>query len=426
MNMGFVGPLVWNVRGAERLGCERRVFRSYRYGSKRVMVSPLQMMVENVDVEERVLREDEDEGMREEKMREEKAREEVVKEQEWKFFDWARVYVKGGDGGNGCLAMRREKGVAKGGPAGGSGGTGGSVYFEADRGRNTLARFRGNVHFRATGGKNGQGKARHGEWGDDEVVKVPLGTVVYDESGEAIGDLYEHGQRLLVAKGGRGGRGNAAFKTDRNVAPRFCEKGEPGEEHWLRLELKLVADIGIIGIPNAGKSTLLRAVSNARPEVASYPFTTVIPTLGVCDTTSLDGLDSIVFADIPGLLEGAHDGKGLGTAFLRHIERCRVLIHLVSGDAEDPFGDYEAINQELELFSPLLAKKTQVRTHKLYENAAITAPKPPTEKHASRRIPTRVQLDSNPPFFSSCLSLSSVMVFTPGRLDQQDRPHACP
>ncbi|KAJ8908917.1 hypothetical protein NDN08_005618 [Rhodosorus marinus] len=291
----------------------------------------------------------------------EEVRASASSEAEWKFFDRARLYVKGGDGGNGCVAFRREKGISKGGPAGGNGGNGGTVHLVADKGKNTLSRFRGRVHFRGNPGKNGQGKGRHGVAGSGEEVTVPLGTVVRNEKGELIGDLCVDGQRLAVARGGRGGRGNEAFKSDRDVAPRFSENGETGEEQWLNLELKLVADIGIIGVPNAGKSTLLRKVSNAKPDVADYPFTTVIPTLGMCDLNwfDLEGR-SLVFADIPGLLEGAHDGKGLGVAFLRHIERCRILIHLVSGASEDPVGDYEAINQELALFSPGLVDKPQV------------------------------------------------------------------
>mmetsp|Transcript_13301 Transcript_13301/g.27018 ORF Transcript_13301/g.27018 Transcript_13301/m.27018 type:complete len:501 (-) Transcript_13301:2135-3637(-) len=278
---------------------------------------------------------------------------------DWMFFDVAKVYVKGGDGGNGCVAFRREKGAPRGGPSGGTGGRGGSVVFVADSGKNTLGKFRGRVHFRADGGKNGINKGKHGESAEDLRVSVPVGTVIRDEStGILIGDLSTTDNNVVVAYGGRGGRGNEAFKTARNVAPRMAEKGELGEERWLKLELKLLADVGLVGVPNAGKSTLLSVVSNAKPKIADYPFTTVVPNLGVVDFD--DGTDSLVFADIPGLLEGAHSGVGLGVAFLRHIERCRVVVHVLNGDAIDPVGDYRAINQELELFNPRLLDKPQI------------------------------------------------------------------
>lgn len=289
---------------------------------------------------------------------------------DWLFSDVAKISVTAGDGGNGVMAFRREKGVPKGGPFGGSGGVGGHVYLVADRGLNTLARFRGRVHFRADSGNNGLGKGKHGAGGSDTTVAVPVGTVVRDAtSGRVVADLSDHGSSVRVARGGRGGRGNMAFKTDRNRAPRMCERGEPGVSRWLKLELKLVADAGLVGVPNAGKSTLLSRVSAARPKVADYPFTTVVPQLGVVDGYEGEGGDavsgsstsrSVVLVDIPGLLEGAHSGVGMGTAFLRHIERCRAIVHVVDGSAADPVGDYQAICSELELFNPRLANKPSV------------------------------------------------------------------
>jgi len=273
------------------------------------------------------------------------------------FFDEARIHVQAGNGGNGCVAFRREKFVPLGGPSGGNGGRGGDVILVVDPHLNTLINFKKRSHFKAGRGEHGRGKNQQGKRGEDCLIPVPPGTVVYDaDSGELLADLTEPGERVVVARGGRGGRGNAAFATPTNQAPRLAERGEPGEGRWLRLELKLIADVGIVGVPNAGKSTLLAAVSAARPKIADYPFTTLVPNLGV---TVVDGRD-FVLADIPGLIEGAHAGAGLGHAFLRHIERCRVLIHLLNGISPDPLGDYEAINQELELFNPALADKPQV------------------------------------------------------------------
>ncbi|MCS7221033.1 MAG: GTPase ObgE [Anaerolineae bacterium] len=273
------------------------------------------------------------------------------------FFDEARIYVKGGDGGNGCVSFRREKFVPFGGPNGGNGGNGGSVYLVADPSLNTLVHFRQQVHFRAERGAHGRGKEQHGRNGADLFVPVPLGTVVYDDAtGELLADLVKPGQKVLVARGGRGGRGNAAFKSPTNQAPRIAERGEPGIERWLRLELKLIADVGIVGVPNAGKSTLLARVTAAKPKIADYPFTTLEPNLGVVQIGQRD----FVLADIPGLIEGAHQGAGLGDRFLRHVERCRALIHLLNGLSPDPVGDWEAINQELELFNPKLADKPQL------------------------------------------------------------------
>jgi GTP-binding protein len=273
------------------------------------------------------------------------------------FFDEARIYVQGGDGGDGCVAFRREKFVPHGGPSGGNGGHGGNVYLEADPGPNTLINFKRRSHFRAGRGAHGRGKDQAGANGEDLAIPVPLGTVARDEAtGAMLADLTRPGQRALVARGGRGGRGNATFATPSNQAPRIAERGEPGEERWLLLELKLIADVGIIGVPNAGKSTLLASVSAARPKIADYPFTTLTPNLGV---VTVGGRD-FVLADIPGLVEGAHAGAGLGYRFLRHIERTRLLIHLLDGAAEDPLRDFDAIMRELELFSPRLAQKPQI------------------------------------------------------------------
>ncbi|HNR95374.1 MAG TPA: GTPase ObgE [Anaerolineae bacterium] len=273
------------------------------------------------------------------------------------FFDEATIEVRAGNGGNGSVSFRREKFVPLGGPSGGNGGKGGDVYVMANRRLNTLIQFQRQRHFAAEAGGKGDRKNMQGKSGEDLLIAVPPGTVVRDAaSSELLADLMVDGQKLVVARGGRGGRGNAAFATPTNQAPRIAEKGEPGQARTLKLELKLIADVGIIGVPNAGKSTLLAAVSAARPKIADYPFTTLIPNLGVATVDD----DTLVLADIPGLIEGAHDGAGLGTAFLKHIERTRVLIHLLDGDSPDPLKDYAVINQELELFSARLAAKPQV------------------------------------------------------------------
>jgi GTP-binding protein len=274
------------------------------------------------------------------------------------FYDEAKIYVKAGGGGDGCVAFRREKYVPYGGPAGGDGGRGGNVLLCVDRHLNTLYRFSRKRHFKAARGGHGRGKDQHGAFGAHLRVPVPCGTVVYDaDSGELLGDLTEQGQELAVARGGRGGKGNARFATSTNQAPRIAEHGEPGEERWLRLELKLLADVGLVGVPNAGKSTLLAAVTAARPKIAPYPFTTLQPNLGV---VVLDDQTEFVLADIPGLIEGASEGKGLGHEFLRHIERTRVLIHLLDGLSADPLADFVAINGELAAFGHDLGRKPQL------------------------------------------------------------------
>ncbi len=273
------------------------------------------------------------------------------------FLDTARIFAKAGSGGNGVLSFRREKFEPWGGPNGGNGGRGGHVTIVATERLNTLYNLHQQVHYRAERGGHGGGADKTGATGSDLQIEVPVGTLVRNaDSGELLADLAEPGQSIVVARGGRGGRGNAAFQTGRNKAPHFAEKGEPGEEQWLTLELKLVADVGIVGVPNAGKSTLLSVISAATPKIGAYPFTTLAPTLGVVDL----GEEPFVVADIPGLLEGAHEGVGLGLEFLRHVERTRVLIHLLRGDSPDPLGDFEAINQELVLFNPALAEKPQI------------------------------------------------------------------
>ena len=272
-----------------------------------------------------------------------------------RFIDEARIFVQGGDGGNGAVSFRREKFVPHGGPDGGDGGRGGSVVLIVDEGLNTLLEFRFNRHFKAERGEHGGGSRKHGRSGRDLYVRVPPGTAVYDEEGNLLADLTQHGQTFVAARGGRGGRGNARFATPTHQAPRMAEKGEPGQARWLRLELKLLADVGFVGMPNAGKSTLLSRVSAARPKVADYPFTTLTPVLGV---VRFDDGFTMVCADIPGLIEGAHAGAGLGHDFLRHVERTRVLVHLVDAAAtegRDPVEDYRVIRLELERYDPRLA-----------------------------------------------------------------------
>lgn len=272
--------------------------------------------------------------------------------------------VKGGDGGNGCVAFRREKYVPRGGPSGGDGGHGGNVFLQATLHENTLLRFRFNREFRAERGRHGEGSNKTGRSGADLIIPVPLGTVVFDEdTGEQVADLTAAGQQLLVARGGRGGRGNQHFAKPWHQAPREAEEGQPGEERRLRLELKLLADVGLVGFPNAGKSTLISRISAARPKIADYPFTTLEPHLGVVyageDPTAPE-TRTFVVADLPGLIEGAHQGAGLGTRFLRHIERTRLLAHLIdSSDASDrdPVQDFEIIRGELVAFSRALAEK---------------------------------------------------------------------
>ncbi|MBK3332738.1 GTPase ObgE [Persephonella atlantica] len=278
-----------------------------------------------------------------------------------KFVDKAKIFVKGGDGGNGVVAFRREKFVPMGGPAGGNGGKGGDVVLIADSRIRTLLDFKHKIHFKAERGQHGSGNNKHGKKGEDLIIKVPVGTVVTDaQTGQIIADLKEEGQKVIVAKGGRGGKGNASFKTSTNQTPDYAEEGEKGEERWIELELKLIADIGIVGFPNAGKSTLISVLSNAKPKIADYPFTTLAPVLGVM---KIDYGRSVVLADIPGLIEGASRGQGLGHEFLRHIERTKALIHMIdiSDFAErEPVEAFNIINEEMGKYSPQLLEKPQL------------------------------------------------------------------
>ena len=274
------------------------------------------------------------------------------------FTDQVVIHVKSGKGGDGMVHFRREKFIPLGGPDGGDGGKGGDVIFEVKPTLNTLSSFRQNQKFKAEEGVKGGPSQMSGRYGKDLIIHVPPGTIIFDaDTGELIGDLTQPGQKLTVLKGGRGGRGNQHFATSRNQAPRTAEKGEPAEEKRIKLELKLIADIGLIGVPNAGKSTLLSVLTNAKPKIAPYPFTTLEPNLGVAN---IDDDTTVVLADIPGLIEGASHGAGLGHDFLRHVQRTRVLVHILDGLSEDPVADYSQINSELSLFDPNLAKKPQL------------------------------------------------------------------
>jgi GTP-binding protein len=274
-----------------------------------------------------------------------------------KFLDEAKIYIRSGNGGNGCVSFRREKFIEFGGPNGGDGGKGGDVTAQAVDGLNTLIDYRYQQHFTAGNGRAGMGKDRHGANGADSILKVPVGTQIYDADGETLlADLTEIGQQVVLARGGNGGFGNAHFKTSTNRAPRHANPGQLGVELTIRLRLKLIADAGIIGLPNAGKSTFLGAVSAAKPKIADYPFTTLHPQLGVVD---VDGRE-FVLADIPGLIEGAHEGIGLGDRFLGHVERCRVLLHLVDGTGEDASAAYRTVRAELAAYGHGLAEKPEI------------------------------------------------------------------
>src|SRR5213082_1212067 len=283
------------------------------------------------------------------------------------FIDEAIIRVKAGDGGNGCLAFRREKFVPRGGPSGGDGGKGGDVIMESSERHNTLVHFRFNPEYKGERGRHGEGSNKTGRESEDVLLKVPVGTIVYDaDSGEKVHDFSHADDRLVIARGGRGGRGNAQFKTSTHQAPREHEDGRPGEERHLRLELKLLADVGIVGYPNVGKSTLISRISAAKPKIADYPFTTLEPNLGVVSIGELSDPKhySFVVADIPGLIEGAHEGAGLGMQFLRHIERTRMLVHVVdiseSSGRPDPVHDFEVIMDELKSFGAGLEKKPMI------------------------------------------------------------------
>lgn len=305
------------------------------------------------------------------------------------FIDEAKIRVKAGDGGNGCMAFRREKFVPRGGPSGGDGGKGGDVIMESSERHNTLVHFRFNPEYKAERGRHGEGSNKTGREGNDVVLKVPLGTIVYDdETGEKVFDFSAPDQRVVIAYGGRGGRGNARFATSVHQAPRECEPGRPGEEHTYRLELKLLADVGLVGYPNVGKSTLISRISAARPKIADYPFTTLEPNLGVVVVGEAKEEVSFVVADIPGLIEGAHTGSGLGTQFLRHIERTGLLVHLV--DVSDASGrpdvvkDVEVIRGELASFGADLESKPMLMVASKIDIAnreKVTALKKYCKKH---------------------------------------------
>lgn len=277
------------------------------------------------------------------------------------FVDQVKIYVKSGNGGRGCISFRREKYVPRGGPNGGDGGKGGDIMVKATEDLNTLLDLRYHLHYRAKNGEHGKGKNQHGKDGPNVIIHVPVGTLVKDfNTGDILSDLVEDGMEVTAATGGRGGKGNAFFKTSTRQAPKFAQPGEEGEERWLLLELKLLADVGLIGMPNAGKSTLISAVSSAKPKIADYPFTTLSPVLGV---VRYRDFKSFVVADIPGLIEGAHKGAGLGFQFLRHIERTSILVHLVDISEEspgDPVENFKGINRELKLYNPSLMEKHQI------------------------------------------------------------------
>ncbi len=277
------------------------------------------------------------------------------------FVDEAKIFVKAGDGGAGCVSFRREKYIPKGGPDGGDGGNGGSVIFVADENKNTLLDFAGRHHWIAPRGMHGMGAKMYGKAGEDLIVHVPIGTLVYDaDAGILLADMEVHGREVVIAQGGKGGMGNWHFKTSTNQAPRYAQKGTEGAQRNLKLELKLIADVGLVGMPNAGKSTLLRSISHARPKVADYPFTTLEPQLGIVE---IIGDRRMVFADIPGLIEGAQHGAGLGHAFLKHIERTKMIVHLLDlfpTDGSDPAENYRKIRGEIESFSDVLANKPEL------------------------------------------------------------------
>jgi GTP-binding protein len=278
-----------------------------------------------------------------------------------RFIDEVKINVKSGDGGRGCVSFRREKFIPFGGPDGGDGGKGGDVVFETTPSLSNLLELRYRPHLKAERGSHGMGKDRHGKNGEDLTILVPVGTIIRDaETDEVMADLTKPGERILLLKGGRGGQGNARFATSTNKAPKFAQPGEPGEERWLRLELKLMADVGLLGFPSVGKSSLIAKVSAARPKIADYPFTTLVPNLGV---VPYKNFRSFVMADIPGLIEGAHEGAGLGHRFLKHVERTDVLVHMLDLSwmpERDPVAEYQAINRELALFNPELAEKRQI------------------------------------------------------------------
>ena len=310
-----------------------------------------------------------------------------------KFLDQCKIYLRSGDGGAGCCSFRREKYIEFGGPDGGNGGRGGDIIFECVDGLNTLIDYRYQQHFKARKGDHGQGRQKTGADAEDIVLKVPAGTqVIDDESGEVLLDMIKPGQRHRLLKGGDGGFGNLHFKSSTNRAPRRADQGWPGEERWVWLRLKLIADAGLVGLPNAGKSTFLAAVSRAKPKIADYPFTTLVPQLGVVRLGGEKDAREFVVADLPGLIEGAHEGTGLGDRFLGHVERCNVVLHLVDGTEEDPVASYKTIRKELKAYGAGLAEKPEVvglnKIDALDEDAIKT--KLSALKRATRRKGARV------------------------------------
>ncbi|UCE99324.1 MAG: GTPase ObgE [Planctomycetota bacterium] len=303
------------------------------------------------------------------------------------FIDEAKIWVKGGDGGNGCLSFRREKYVPRGGPDGGDGGRGGNVYFEAVENLDTLTDFANKHHWRAQNGQDGSGGNRHGANGEDLTIAVPPGTVIYDaELNLLLKDLDKVGIKVRICQGGRGGKGNKAFATATNQTPRYAEPGKNGQERSIRLELKLIADVGLVGMPNAGKSTLISRCSAARPKIADYPFTTTEPVLGIVE---LSDFRRFVMADIPGLIEGAHNGAGLGFEFLKHIERTRIIAHIVDimpTVGSDPVGNYKAVRRELEQYGKALAKKAEV----IIANKIDLDPDGKTVKELRKKLKKRI------------------------------------
>ena len=310
-----------------------------------------------------------------------------------KFLDEAKIFIKAGDGGHGAKSFRREKFIEFGGPDGGNGGAGGDVIFMALENLNTLIDFRYQQHFKAEKGHPGAGANKTGASGQNLIIKVPVGTQIVAEDGKTVlADMTQEGQSFTAVHGGRGGRGNNFFKTSTNQAPEFAEEGEPGEELWVWLRLKLIADVGFVGLPNAGKSTLLTALTRARPKIADYPFTTIHPNLGVAN---VDGRD-VILADIPGLIEGAHEGTGLGIHFLKHVERCRVLIHLIDATAEKVGESYKTIRKELEAYSPELASKPEI--------VALNKCDALTPEEIKKKVASIKRISKKPPFTISAVA----------------------
>jgi GTP-binding protein len=344
------------------------------------------------------------------------------------FLDRVNVFLRAGDGGDGASTFRREAHVPRGGPDGGDGGRGASIVLRVDAGQTTLRDFQYKHHFRAAAGGGGQRARRHGKAGDDLVLDVPPGTAVFDDaSGELLADLVAVGQSAMVARGGRGGLGNVHFATSTHQAPRHAQKGEPGEERWVRLELRLIADIGLVGLPNAGKSTLLAALTAATPKIADYPFTTLEPNLGVMDLSGEGGIDADfrrpTIADVPGLIEGASTGAGLGHAFLRHVERTRVLVHVVDGSARDPGWDFDVIREELRAHDPvLLEKPTLVAFNKI--DLPVAAEAWPAFRAARDRdaLPTVAISASNGEGIAGLRAAVADLLPSTGGLDEEPEP----